>query len=62
MCALVTKPNHTVEQGSGNCFPLPEADEGAGLLLNDAGDAGTPTATYAPPQPTQEKQEKDPNY
>ncbi|MBN1145887.1 MAG: serine/threonine protein kinase [Anaerolineales bacterium] len=62
ICVLVTNPNHTVEQGSGNCFPLPETDASAGLLLNNAGVVGTPTASYPPAQPTKEKEEKDSNY
>jgi serine/threonine-protein kinase len=63
MCALVTKPDHTVEQGSGNCFPLPDLTEADALILDSPG-AATPTPTSPAPPPTEkpEKKEKDSNY
>jgi hypothetical protein len=56
ICALVTRPNHTVVQESGNCFPLPIPGEEMEIVRPGLGLGDTDTPTPAPTlKPTKDK-------
>jgi hypothetical protein len=60
ICVLVTKPDHTVVQESGTCYPLPDP-EGIvdDAVIESLSYTETPTVQ---PTPTKRKKDKDNDY